>query len=53
MYLNNQLQNNVSKAMPSFWKNIPINRIIAKANDAWTVFDKEDNKLLMILKTIH
>ena len=47
--LNNQLQNNESKAMPSLWKNIPTNKIIAIANDAWIVFGKEDNKLLMIL----
>ena len=48
--LNNQLQNNVSKAMPSLWKNIPTNKIIAIAREACIVFGKEDNKLLMILK---
>ena len=49
MYLNNQLQNNPSNAIPSFKKNNPKNKSIARANEAWIVFDNDDNKLLMIL----
>ena len=47
MYLNNQLQNNLSIANPSLAKNKPRNSNIARANDKCIVFDN-DCKMLPI-----
>jgi hypothetical protein len=48
IYLNNQLQNNESKANPPLWYDRPTNNNIANANEAWIVLDNDVNKLLMI-----
>ena len=47
--LNNQLQKIVSNANPSFKKNNDRNNRIDKAKEAWTVLDKDDRKLPIIV----